>query len=447
MTIRTHRKAPRSLTLARALLAVMLLVSVVLIGLANFVPRPADAADVKAALTETARDRAARAAALAEARKAVPKNAPVPPAWEFSALLNALGGNAGRVLPHLVSNYVENPEDLLDELVKRLRDLLEDEGCGSPGDPFYFPLDPRKQSKQEILANLSAFLPNLKALRDVEAALDLGLCQAVVNDYPSPRYSNIVNLCVLFAGRAVCEARAGERGRALDTCLVGYRIARLLGDWPHYHSYIERYFADHMLDRALFRVVDAGPLNEKDQARLLEALDSRKPVEGLAKSLRLRAAYQEAGLEGEARGYPGFSDYGFAFAGRGSMERAKRLNTLLDQPPYAVQDELAQIADPTLGGYWVNLLCDNGIQSFRLHAREALMGDIARIAFALKAHAQKQGAYPASLQELNPLPVAEIPKEPLTGNPIAYQGGGNSFTISSPPAGDLWGEIYWAARM
>lgn len=446
MAIRTRRKAPGSLVLARTLLGGMLLVTVVLICLANFVPKPAEAADVKAALEETARDRAARDVALSEARKAVPKDAPIPPEWTFSALLDTLDGKGGHVLCHLANSYIDDPGDIPDYNMKRLRDLLEDEEGGRPGDPFHFSLNLNKQPKPEIMANLGTFLTNLKPLREVEAGLELGLCQGVVNAYPSPRYASIVSMCILFAGRAVCEARTGEQGRAIETCLVGYRIARLLGEWPHYHSYIERYFADHQLDRALFHVVDAGPVSEQDQARLLEILDSRKPTEGLAKALRLRAAYQEAGLEGESRGYPGFSDYGFAFAGRGSMERAKQLAALLDRPPYAVGPELDRIGDHTLGGYWVNLLCDNGIQSYKMHAREALMGDIARIAFALKDHAQKHGAEPASLQELNPFPLAEIPKEPLTGSPVVYQGGGSTFMISSPPAGDMWGEIYWIAR-
>ncbi len=444
--MRTRRKAPRSLALTWAVLGGLLLLSVLLICLANFVPRPANAADVKAALDEAARDRAARDAALNEARKAVPKDAPVPADWDFSKVLEALDGKSGQALSRLVSSYVDNCDDIPDKTMEQLRDLLEDHGHGNPGNPFYFPLDLRRQSKPEVLASLRVFLNNVKALREVEAGLNLGLCQGVVNAYGSPRWTNIVNLCVLFAGRAVCEAQAGEQDKALDTCLVGLRITRLLGEWPHYHSYVERYFGDHMLDRALFRVVDAGPVSEQNQLRILEALDSRKPTEGLAKALRLRAAYLEAGLEGEARGYPGFSDYGFAFAGRGSMERAKQLDALLQKPPYMAQPELAQIGDRTLGGYWVNLLCENGIMSYKLHAREALMGDIARIVFALKAHARKQGAYPASLQELNPLPVPEIPREPLTGNPVIYQGGGNSFTINSPPAQDVWGETYWVAR-
>ena len=424
----------------------MLFLSVLLTLLANFVPRPANAAEVKAALEEAAHDRVAREATLNDARKAVPKGAPVPPEWEFSKVLDALEGKSGRVLVQLASCCVDSPGDIPEKSMERLRHILEDEGRESPDNPFHFPLDLKRQSKQEILASFGGFLTNLKALRDVEAGLKLGLCRGVVNDYPSPRYSNIVNLCVIFAARAVVEAQAGQQDRALETCLVGFRITQLLGEWPHYHSYIERYFGDHMLDRALFLVVDAGPVGEPDRMRILDAFDSRKPTEGLAKALRLRAAYQEAGLEGEARGYPGFSDYGFAFAGRGSMERAKQLAALFDRPPHAVQPELAQIADRTLGGYWVNLLCENGIQSYKLHAREALMGDIVRLVFALKAHARKQGAYPASLQELNPLPVSEIPKEPLTGNPVVYQGGGNSFTISSPPAQGVWGEVYWIAR-
>jgi len=94
----------------------------------------------------------------------------------------------------------------------------------------------------------------------------------------------------------------------------------------------------------------------------------------------------------------------------------------------------------------LNNLCEFGIQSYKQHAREALLGDIARIALALKAHAQKQGTCPALLLELNPLPVAETPKDPFTGDPVIYQSDGNSLSISSPPVGNILGEIYWFAR-
>ncbi len=402
------RRTPRNLILARTLLGAMLLVSVVLIFLANFVPRPADAADVREALEEAARNRVTRANAVKEARAALPATAPIPRDWKFSTVLDALESKGLRGLLFLVSSYVDSPEDISDATLSRLRGLLADGDREAPGNPFSFSFDVDRQSKQEVLARLRSYLAGLKALRDVEAGMDFGLCQDVVDGYASPRYSNIVNLCVLFAGRAVCEAQQGEQGRALDTCLTGFRVARLLGEWPHFYSYMERYFADHMMDRALFSVMDAGMLSEQDQTRLLEAFDGRKSSEGLAKALRLCAAYLEAGLEGEARGYPGFSDYGFAFTGRGSMERAKRIGVLLDRPPYSAAQELAQIGDHTMAGYWVNLLCDNGIQSYKMHAREALMGDIVRVVFALKAHARKTGAYPASLGELNPPPVPEV---------------------------------------
>lgn len=446
IAMNTHRKAPRSLTLARALLGGMLLVSVVLICLANFMPKPADSADVKTALDEAARDRAARDIALKEARKAVPKDAPIPPDWEFSKILDALEGNAGRVVVELARSYADNPDDISDTALESLRNLLDDDGGVQPGNPFFFPLDLKRQPKQEILSGFRTFLTNLKALREVEAGLGLGLCLGVVNDYSDPFESNIGNLCVLFAGRALCEVQAGQPDRAMETCLAGYRIARLLEEWPHYYSYYARFFPDRSIDLALFRVVDAGPVNEQDQARLLETLDSRKRTDGLAKALRLGAAYLEAGLKGKRQGYPSISVYWYGFEGRGSMERAKRMLALLDRPPYAVKKELAQIEDHVPAGYWTNRLAENCVISYRLHAREALVGDIARIAFALKAHALKQGAYPASLQELNPPPVEEIPKDPLTGNPVVYQDGGNGFTLSSLSSGDSGGETYWIAR-
>ena len=232
----------------------------------------------------------------------------------------------------------------------------------------------------------------------------------------------------------------------MKTCLAGYRLALLLGEWPHFHSYMDRYYANRQIDFALCRLTDAGPMNEQDQARLLEMLDGRKPTEGLARALRLNAAHLEVGLECGDRGYPKSFEYGFAFTGRGSMERAKRLGTLLNRQPYTVTQELAQIGSHAAVGVWVNRLCDNGILSYKMHAREALMGDIARIVFALKTHAQQRGAYPASPQELSPFPLTEIPIDPLTGSPVVYQPGGSGFSISAPPAQGIWGEMYWIAR-
>ncbi len=444
-SINTRKRTARSLVLARILPAGMALVFAALICVASFLPKPAENAEIKAALAEAARDHAARETAVKEARRAVPQDAAIPPEWRFAKVLDALGGKAESVTAQLAGNYVANSDDIPDKTMDGLRDLLEDD-ARKPGSPFYFPIDPARQSKTEILTNLHTFLTGSKALREVESGLELGLCQGVANAYADPDLSNIVNLCILFAGRAVCEAQAGDQVQAVKTCLTGYRLARLLGEWPHFHSYMNRYYADRQIDFALCRVADAGPVNEQDQARPLETLDGRKPTEGLARALRLYAAHLEVGLECGERGYPNSFEYGFAFTGRGSMERARRLGGLLDRPPYTVTQEIAQIGDHALVGVWVNRLSDNGILSYKMHAREALMGDIARIVFALKAHAQKQGAYPASLHELSPLPVTEIPIDPLTGSPVLYQGGGNSFTISAPPAQGIWGEMYWTAR-
>jgi hypothetical protein len=423
----------------------MALVFAALICVASFLPKPGESAEIKAALEEAAKDQAARETALKEARKAVPKNAPVPPEWEFTKVLDALEGKTGSVPAQLACNYIANSDDIPDKTMDCLRDLLEDD-ARKQNNPFYFSIDPAKHSKTEILTYLRAFLIGSKTLREVEAGLELGLCQGAVDAYGDPDNSNIVNLCSLFAGRAACEAQSGDQIRAMKTCLTAYRLARLLGEWPHFHSYMNLYYADRQIDFALCRVMDAGPMNEQDQARLLEMLDGRKSTKGLAKALRLSAAHLEVGLECAERGYPKTFEYGFAFTGRGSMERAKRIGTLLNRPPYTVTQEIAQIGNHMAVGVWVNRLCDNGILSYKMHAREALMGDIARIVFALKAYAQKQGAYPASLREISPLPVSGIPVDPLTGSPIVYQGGGNSFVISTPPAQGIWGETYWIAR-
>ncbi len=433
------------MVLARILVGGIALVFAALICVASFLPKPADSAEIKAALEEAANDQAARDTALKEARKAVSKDAAIPPEWDFTKVLEALDGKSGNVPAQLASNYIANCDDIPDTAMDCLRGLLEDD-TRKPSNPFYFPLDPAKQSKTEILTNLRTFLTGLKPLRDVEVGLELGLCQGAVDAYADPDYSNIVNLCILFAGRAACEAQAGDHIQAMKTCLAGYRLALLLGEWPHFHGYMNLYYADRQIDFALCRAIDAGPLNEQDQARLLETLDGRKSTKGLAKALRLHAAHLEVGLECTERGYPKTFEYGFAFTGRGSMERAKRLCALFNRPPYAVTQEIGQIGDHRAVGVWANRLCDNGILSYKMHGREALMGDIARIVFALKAHAHKQGAYPASLQELSPLPLTEIPIDPLTGSPIVYQGGGNGFSISAPPAQGIWAEMYWVAR-
>lgn len=298
----------------------------------------------------------------------------------------------------------------------------------------------------ELLGRLREFLKQSPALREVESALTLGLYQDVADAYRNPLEAKLTEIDILLAGRAVCEVEAGEPARALETLFNGYQLAALLADWQHYYGYQHRYYANRLLDKVLWRVVDAAPLSPADEERVLQVLDARKPTEGLAATLRIHAVRIELGEEGDHLGLPEAANAGFALAGRGALDRANQIIALFGTPPYQVHDQLVRIGEHKLTGYWMNRFVDNAIRAYKLHARDAATGDMTRLAFALMTWRREHGDYPATLEEIQTFPSTDIPKDPLTGAPVQYARGSPGFTLSVPSEESVWGENYWIAR-
>lgn len=273
--------------------------------------------------------------------------------------------------------------------------------------------------------------------------MKLGLLEDISTAYRNPLESELVDVSVLFAGRAVCELAEEDAPQALETLLAGYGIADLLADWPHIYGPCNRYYADRMLDKALWRLVDAGPVNAADRERILTALDARVPTDRFRKTLLTHAANLEIGEESDHRGYPDSVDLAFAFTGRGAMAAANGLVALLGTPPYQARQQLTALSEHRIAGYWANRFVDSAVEAYKMNARESLMGDIALLAFALKDWRQEHGSYPPTLGDLQPLPLEEIPHEPLTGDPIAYETDGTSFRLTGSNDGTMWPEPYW----
>lgn len=436
----------RRFTVTYALLALFVLALAALILAARIAPKsgvflPREA--TREILRDAEQLRAVRMASAEQARKELPPNGAVKPGWDYRPLLKALQGGGPDPLISLVNSVVQDAGVLSEASRAAVRKTLEDSD-GVPADnPFRFPFTPEDLSGAELVPRLSRFLRQSKPLHEMEAALKSGLLEDISTAYRNPLESCLVKVAVLFAGRSACELAGGDAPRALETLLAGYDMADLLADWVHIYGPGNRYNADRVLDKVLWRLVDAGPVSPGDQERILASPDARKATDRLAKTLRTHAANLEIGEESDHRGYPDSVDLAFAFTGRGALEAADRLIALLDMPPYRARGHLASIGEHKIAGYWVNRFLDSAVQAYKMHARESLTGDMTHLAFALKDWQRDHGAYPASLEELQPFPLAAMPVEPLTGDPIRYQTDGGSFQLTGANDGTLWEEPYW----
>ena len=97
--------------------------------------------------------------------------------------------------------------------------------------------------------------------------------------------------------------------------------------------------------------------------------------------------------------------------------------------PYASRQEPAsQIPDndPVLGG---NSMFTAQI-SFQLARHEQLLR-LLRVQLALEEARQSRGRYPATLQDLTPKILREVPTDPFDGQPLRYRPQGNSYLLYS----------------
>lgn len=444
---RTRRgRRPIGLRIARAFLVVFVFTIVVLIVVAWNLPKPGDEPEIREIQEALARDRAARAAAVAQARASMPPDAPIPLNWDYRQAIAAAGRGIGEPLMLLVTSFIDDPNRIPESQMARIREARGHHWRASPGSLFYCEIDFEHASEAELLAGLKNFLAQSVALRQFEAALTLGLLGDIADTYQNPLDAKLVDVCLLLAARAVCEVQEGEPSRALETLLNGCKLAALHADWQHYYGFQHRYYANRQLDRVLWRIADAAPLSPVDTERVLQVLDARKPAESLATSLRNHAMRIELGEEGDHLGLPETANAGFAFLGRGTLERTNQLTALFGKPPYQVRQELERIGEHKLTGYWLNRFVDNAIQAYKLYARDAFAGDMARLAFALMAWRREHGNYPVSLEDMQPFPFPEIPKDPVTGEPVRYEPNSAGFVLSVPSEGSVWGDDYWVAR-
>lgn len=467
-----NRKA-RRLWYARLALLLFFVLILVLLVVARNRPHGDNRAQIDAILRQAEVDRLARARAAEAARAALPPDAALAADWDYRPVLELARGRTGMRLRVLVSQFIQSPENMaaaLKESYDRPPDFQVEFGPGGPpafesgpppgfehehfehehgsrsDNPLYFKADLDTTPPDQLASLFCTFLRECKPLRELEAGVRLGLMADVADAYENPMDSRLTNCAVYLAGRALCEVRAGDTAAALETLLSGYDLAALLADWPHGYAHSQRFFADRVLDTALYRIVEAGPLSAVDRDRILAKLELRKPVDKLAISLRTQAARIEIGEGAGDRELPQPIAVGFAFAGRGALDRIEQLISLLDTPPYAVRDQLRAISKHRPAAQWVNRLLDNAVQDYKMHTRESLMADIARLAFALDDWRRAKGAYPAAIEELAPFPLPEMPVDPVTGAAVVYARAGEGYTLGVWDEDSLPGEFLWEAK-
>lgn len=445
MQTKGHKGHGHTLTWASVLPALFVVALATLIVLARSLPKPGDG-EFRSILQGAREDRAKRARAVEQALKDLPRDAAIGADWNYRSILKDFDGGRLDTLMCLVGNYVNGTDGISADGEEAIRAALAEGRIVPDGSPFYFPFTLEDAASGKLRARLGRFLRQCKPLKEFEAAQALGMLQGIADTYHSPLESNLVKITVLLACRASFELADGDAPSALETLLSGYAIAGLFGDWPHCQTPGNRYYADRTLDRVLWRFVDTGPVSAADQERILQTLDARKPVDSLAKNLLIYAARLETGEETDSLGNTEVTRMASALTGRGALASVRQLVSLLAAPPCKVREQLEDIGRHRAAGYKVNQFMDCAIRGYRLHAREAMMGDMARLAFALKEWHRQHGAYPDSLDALQPFPVAGSPMEPLTGDPIRYGSDKDSFRLEGSAADTFWEEQYWVAR-
>lgn len=446
MDTEESRKGVRRRTVACIAFALFIAASTVLAFAAYQVSRMRNIdlfEELQVILQDAEQERDRLTAAVEHARKALPPDTTLPYGWEYQTVLKFIQGRQFDPLMCLVTSLVFDTAGTSEASRALIREALDKAKTVPTDNPFCFPFSARDLSNPELLQRLSSFLLESKPLCELEEALELGLLEDVSNAYHNPLASGLGNVAVLFAGRAVCELEKGNTSRALETLLAGYGFANLLANWTHVFGPCARYYADRVLDRALWRLVDAGPVSRDDRKRILTALETRKAVERLVRTLRTHAAYLEFDEVSNRLGYPRPVDPAFSFTGRGALKAADHLIDLLGTPPYQARVHLDDVGGYRIKGYWGIGFVANAVEAYKMHAHKSLMADMALLAFTLKDWQQEHGTYPASLEELQPFPLAEIPREPLTGNPIAYETDGTFFRLTGENDGTMWPEPYW----
>lgn len=423
------------------------MVLAVLILWARLARKDPDAALVRGIVEEADHERAVRAEDMRRVREGLGPEGPVPKDWNRLTALKNLRGPRNKALVDFATHFVDSPEDLPDSAVQELREQIEIARKTGNLTGSETRVDPASHAAAEITQVLCQWLRTCKEVPEFEAAFDLGLFPVFPAETDRPQESYFADynpLFYLLSARAVCEARAGFPDSAAATCAGAYRMLAALRDGPlvMFRGPESRYFVP--MDKALWKILDAGPLPETAAKMLLDQLDQRKAVDRVAKRIRVNAADLQAGRFFFHDADSLMEKFFVSRAARKVLPYANQLVELLPVPPYQVKEKLDTLQnDPGLSrSHLASRFVRAAVGAYRQHAWESLASDVFRAASALKVYKQVHGAYPASLDGLTPDLIPALPVDPLSGAPLVYQKEADGFRIATTEQPETW----WLAR-
>jgi hypothetical protein len=324
----------------------------------------------------------------------------------------------------------EESEHVLIRLAKEFRNEIEETETAAH-------LDPRTRTMPEIQANLGACLADMPELREIEAAIDLGLCRRTFDlrkDPPDDTFQEKqYDAFKLLAAKTLLEIRAGN----VDAGFEGWqRLARwetLLRDEPRLGGFQWLPWLSSASTAPLWELVDARPFTSKEREQVIELLSDRGDWEAFARAIKV-SAHQWRVLCNERET---MDSIGFRIVHLQQWELANEFAALCDKTPVETEDAISDIWErvPVWASH-TGYLIGEVYEAHEKLWRESMGADLARLVFTLKDYKAAEGAYPPDLETLVPDYLEAIPQDPVYGDTVEYLRIEEGFVLTAPDVGD-----------
>ena len=324
--------------------------------------------------------------------------------------------DAGRVYRYAIGLMAEVEAELGDwspyHALTEGPEAFEHRGRGT--EPL--PTDEEIESRaQEKMAAMGAAFAAVEEARGLERG-------SVLDDYDVGQLlgqlTEVRRLAQNIAAKAVVEARAGNLDAACLWLESDLHLASTLNEDPTLIVQMIRVAIVELGIEAaehVFNSTDAPlPLSERYWSLLEGMADPAVFANGLASEVAYSASTEM-----------------FRPRLMGSLWQAKTIEVFMEQaeavqlpPSVARVDRLAAIQE-SVGNlsfvhYLVKITAPNLFRTGQVYDRMTARCELLRLAVALRQHKVTRGTYPVSLKSLVPDFLAEVPLDPLSGQPFTY---------------------------
>jgi hypothetical protein len=322
-----------------------------------------------------------------------------------------------------------------------------------------FLAEPDSEAKRETMEALLANNVVIRSLELVQQASQRPRCNFQL-PYDqgamllAPHVHGMLTVCRTLQAKALLETRQGHGAQAWQTVELSLRMANALGDEPILISALVRIAQFQMALTAMHNVAEAFPPNAETLVRLEPLI---APADDMAPYLLALDGERLFIGEWAHQKFPAWTpkEIFSLVGGEGPNWGIWPMDLLRRYRPARQADHalylraMQGIAQDAQRPYW-----ETGTERYRDAAfpwysvttrlilpalapsrvRMVLLQANARISrtgLALLRHQAAHGAYPATLAELDPQFLAEIPLDPFTGKPLVYRPEGAGFVLYS----------------